>query len=268
LRNNIIVDFASTFLLLSSRIPKQVRQDVLTLWMQGCRRDEIAKKVGIGTGTVSEILKEYRRNDSDFDHVREYVTSVMKTGLTVDQLACATRLNYRLEKLHLSPEQVELFVDNINEFCFLKGIEVEEFIKNVNQVSELSSKSLIPLEALSDHIKEKQREASSLGWEITFKKIERERTLREHNLTEIQLQEFSETGTIERLRTSEGALAEITKERNDAYKEICRLKVRLTWAEYAKKIVLDELIETRRKEARGDSNQDKKSTEIANENGN
>jgi hypothetical protein len=254
---------------MSSRIPTRIRQQILIRWIQGVRRDEIARTVGIGAGTVSEIVKDYSRSDIDFDRMREYILSVMKYGMNVTELASATRLANRLEKLQVSPEQTELFLDEMGEFCFLKGIGVEEFVKNVNQVSELSSKSQIPIEALSDHIKEKQREVSSLSWELTFKKIERERILREHNLTEIQLQEFTETGTIERLRKSEGALAEITKERNDAYKEICRLKVRLNWAEYAKKIVLDELIETRNKEARGDSNQDKKSkTEIENENGN
>jgi hypothetical protein len=41
----------------SSRIPKRVREKVLFLWNQGFSRDEIANATGIGTGTVSEIMK-------------------------------------------------------------------------------------------------------------------------------------------------------------------------------------------------------------------
>jgi hypothetical protein len=227
---------------MSSRVPRQISQDVLIRWIQGVRRDEIARTVGIGAGTVSEIVKDYRDNDSDFDRIREYVLSLIKNGKNVAQLVSANRLDNRLEKLHVSPEQIELFLDNLGEFCFKRRLLPEQFVKNVNEVSELSSKSRIPIEALPDHIREKQNEVSSLGWEIIFKKIEREKKLREYNLTEIQLQEFIETGTMERLRSSEGALAVITKQRNDAYMEICRLKVRLNLAEYAKNLVLDELV--------------------------
>jgi DNA-directed RNA polymerase specialized sigma24 family protein len=44
---------------MSSRTPKEVRIGVLFQWMQGTTRDDIAKKVGIAAGTVSEIIAGY-----------------------------------------------------------------------------------------------------------------------------------------------------------------------------------------------------------------
>ena len=83
----------------SSRIPKGLREKVLFLWFQGISRDEIAKVIGIGTGSVSEIMKVYRTNDSHIDLEREYVMNVRKQGFGIDQLEPAIRLNKRLRSL-------------------------------------------------------------------------------------------------------------------------------------------------------------------------
>jgi hypothetical protein len=50
-----------------SKAPEELREKVLVQWFQGISRDEIAKNIGIGAGTVSEINKMYIQNDSDFD---------------------------------------------------------------------------------------------------------------------------------------------------------------------------------------------------------
>jgi transposase len=45
-----------------SKIPKVVREKAVTEWLQGLARHEIAQNNGIGDGTVTEIIKEYREN--------------------------------------------------------------------------------------------------------------------------------------------------------------------------------------------------------------
>jgi transposase len=42
---------------LASKIPKVVREKVITEWQQGQTRDNIAKNNDIGDGTVTEIIK-------------------------------------------------------------------------------------------------------------------------------------------------------------------------------------------------------------------
>ena len=75
------------------QVPPEIRIEVLNLWLQACSsRDEIAKVVSIGAGTVSEILKAYRQRNPDFDHLRELVVAIKKEGANTEEYAYAIRL--------------------------------------------------------------------------------------------------------------------------------------------------------------------------------
>ena len=106
---------------------------MLFQWLQGNSRDEIAKNVGIGTGTVSAILKMYRENDSEFDLLREYVVNMRKCELDVDKLGPAIRIKNRLVKLSWKEEQVETLFDRIEEHCFKERKEIEVFFKEFEE---------------------------------------------------------------------------------------------------------------------------------------
>ena len=45
------------------KIPREIRLQDIRKWLEGKTRDEIAGELEIGSGTVSEIVKEYRRGD-------------------------------------------------------------------------------------------------------------------------------------------------------------------------------------------------------------
>ena len=42
------------------KIPEPIRAEVMSQWLRGMTRDQIAKDNIIATGTVSEIIKQYR----------------------------------------------------------------------------------------------------------------------------------------------------------------------------------------------------------------
>lgn len=143
--------------------------------------------------------------------------NVKKYGLNTDQLGSSTRLNKRLEKLHLSRDQIESFLDELDEYCFKRGVEAEEFIRNVVDVCSLSRKTRTPVEELPSRIKDMKEEISSLNMEIISKKVEREKALHMYNITERQLREFAmNSPVIERLQTTERNLAIVTAQRNAA----------------------------------------------------
>lgn len=52
------------------RIPQPIRLEVIRKWSRGDSRDEIANATGIGTGTVTGIIKECRLDDAEFDLLR------------------------------------------------------------------------------------------------------------------------------------------------------------------------------------------------------
>jgi predicted DNA-binding protein YlxM (UPF0122 family) len=138
-----------------SKIPKELREKVLVQWIQGISLDEIANNVGIGAGTVSDIMKMYKENNSDFDLEREYVVNVKKRGYTIDQLVSAIKLEL-FEKLGINMEQIESLFDKTDEHRFKRGIEPEDFIKMVFDVCDLS-KTKVPVEELSSDIEKKEK---------------------------------------------------------------------------------------------------------------
>ena len=120
----------------SSKAPEGLRQEVIFQWLQGNSRDEIAKNVGIGAGTVSAILKKYRENDSEFDLLREYIVHMRKCELNIDQLGLAIRIKNRLEKCNWKEEQVETLFDRIEEHRFKERKEIDVFIKEFGEFLE------------------------------------------------------------------------------------------------------------------------------------
>jgi len=51
-------------------------------------RDQITKEEGISTGNVSNIIKEYRQNDSKFGLLRQVALILRSEGYSIESLAC------------------------------------------------------------------------------------------------------------------------------------------------------------------------------------
>ena len=65
---------------MGSHIPKPIKVDVLRKWLHGQSRKQIAKEEDIGTGTVSSIIKEYKKNDTEFDLLRQVAVNLKSQG--------------------------------------------------------------------------------------------------------------------------------------------------------------------------------------------
>ncbi len=77
---------------MGSKIPRPVRLEVIRKWLQGQRRDQIANEIGIGAGTVSGIVKEYRKDDPEFDLLREVALNLKNRGMSIESFAALIRL--------------------------------------------------------------------------------------------------------------------------------------------------------------------------------
>jgi hypothetical protein len=78
---------------MGAKIPKEIRLEVTRKWLQGWSRDQIAGKVGIGAGTFSSIIKEYRTGDFDADLLREVALNLKNGGLDIQGFAPLLRLS-------------------------------------------------------------------------------------------------------------------------------------------------------------------------------
>lgn len=77
---------------MGARIPPTIKNEVISEWLHGIPRDQIAKKNQIGAGTVSAIIKECKQDNSEFDLLREVAVNLKKENLNVGDFASTIRL--------------------------------------------------------------------------------------------------------------------------------------------------------------------------------
>ena len=68
-------------------IPNDIREKVIQLWLRGEVRKEIAVTCGIGEGTVSNIVDDWKRNqgNADADVLRELAVNLKRCGINGTQ---------------------------------------------------------------------------------------------------------------------------------------------------------------------------------------
>jgi transposase len=76
---------------------EQTRRNVIKQWILGFSRDTIAEHYGIGAGTVSSIVANYKvgLEELDFDSIRQLAVEARQQGWNLSELASHARLyNY------------------------------------------------------------------------------------------------------------------------------------------------------------------------------
>jgi DNA-binding CsgD family transcriptional regulator len=75
---------------------EQTRRNVIRQWISGYSRDRIAEQNGIGAGTVSSIVANYKvgLEELDFDSVRQLAVEARQHGWNFADLASHVRLNF------------------------------------------------------------------------------------------------------------------------------------------------------------------------------
>jgi hypothetical protein len=84
---------------MGSKIPKPIKLEVIRKWLEGKSRNKIAKEVGIGAGTVSGIIQEFRQNDPEFDLLREVAVKLKNQGINIESFGSLVRLREILNQI-------------------------------------------------------------------------------------------------------------------------------------------------------------------------
>ena len=179
---------------MGTKVPKIIREKVLTEWLQGVTRDKIAENNDIGDGTVTEIINDYRENDSDIDKQREFIVALMRKGIDLNLFASSIRLNRFTERLGIDEERLETFLVNVQEHCFKKNKETNDFIKGVNDACRVSNSLETSIEELPQKLQDMVNDLNLLEKDIKQKKAERTLMLLNYRMTERQLEEYSKMG--------------------------------------------------------------------------
>jgi hypothetical protein len=226
---------------MSSKIPSEIREQVLTLWLRAYSRDNIARYVGVGAGTVSDIVKDYNQRNPEFVLLREFVVSVKKEGSNIKEHASTIRLKRLLESHNLGEEQIESFLKKASIHCFKKDVGVDTFIKDVNKVSDLVEKTGVALEKLPDYIKELKWERFTLDIDLMSKKAERDAVSRECDAKKIQLEDLNKS--IANIRTIKCMqfIDALEKEKENLAWNLKYVISQWSWERFCRNLLADEL---------------------------
>jgi hypothetical protein len=141
----------------------QTRGNVVREWILGFPRDTIAEHNGIGAGTVSGIIANYKAGleELDFDSIRQLGVEARQYGLNLSELASHFRLYNYFIKSGASEDAIESFIAE-----FGSDISPEKVIELLNQLYDLSKEESIPLDQVPNYIKEKLEEKKKINDDI------------------------------------------------------------------------------------------------------
>ena len=138
-----------------------IKQRVIAQYLQGVSRDRISTDNDIGTGTVSNIIDEWKRavQDSDYESIGELAIHCKKEGISLADLTSSLRIRNYIKQIDPDQERVELFIADVQIHKSHKSsLDVLEKIGNIGLD--------VRLEELEEHIKHKQAEKERLQHEI------------------------------------------------------------------------------------------------------
>jgi DNA-binding transcriptional MerR regulator len=212
---------------MGGKIPNTIRIQVITQWLYGFSRDQIAKANQIGAGTVSEIIKQCKQkeypdgNYSEFDLIRELAVMLKREGVDVKSFASSIRLQRKLDEKGLSEEQIESFMENVDVHCFRSGLTPEEFVNTINKISVLSDNLGIPIDEISQYISQEQERLKEIRQEITYLESTIIKMLQDHNVTINTLREYERNKPLaDNLTATKRELEKVKKERDSYRKDL------------------------------------------------
>lgn len=175
---------------MGGKIPGQIKEEVIRKWLMGVTRDNIARDLDIGKGTVSEIVNSYSLKDSEVSLVRQVALDIKELQADVMTFSQALRLKNILNGIGLKEDKIESLVKTAEVHCFRHGIEVREFFEIVEKVSSYSDEVGMPLEDLSDHIAQQKRSLEELHSEINDAQNNLSAILRDNDVTLRDLEDY------------------------------------------------------------------------------
>ena len=91
-------------------IDQAIKKEVIAQYLQGVSRERIAADNGIGAGTVSNFIDEWKKGvqDSDYESIRELSVFCEKQGMTLNALVSCIRINNYIQSLGASANESAL----------------------------------------------------------------------------------------------------------------------------------------------------------------
>jgi DNA repair exonuclease SbcCD ATPase subunit len=139
---------------MGGKIPREIKKKVIREWIQGIRRDIMAKNNDVGDGTITNIIKDASLQEEyhDMELFRHLAVILKENGLEPVALGFAIRLLRIMEDNGINENQVEPIISDFATYCFKHQISFGTLIQSGYQALSLEEELGVPVKMLPDHI--------------------------------------------------------------------------------------------------------------------
>ncbi len=129
-------------------ISMHVRVNVIKLFLKGYSYDEIAKQTGIGKGTITSIINDFRNGvipippgmGEYVDALRQLVVDLKKHHATVNQVLPYGKLHAKMQEMGVDEGQVDTWLD-ICQSITSQGASNNQFVQAAIELAEATEVS-------------------------------------------------------------------------------------------------------------------------------
>jgi hypothetical protein len=227
---------------LGSKTPLSIKKEVIRHWLKGHPRDQIAREVDIGAGTVSLIIKECKQNDPDFELLREVAFIIKSESMDLNFLASSIRIRKILEDNGLNEEQIESFIEKIEVHCFKRSLKVDEFINLISSISDISDNLDVTIDSLPEYVSQQKEILNEIVQKVVDLRIDKEDLLEEKKLTTDILLDYEKNRPVaEKLVVTQRELEKITRQRDTLEEEITTKGWEIHKLKYEQEVTTEQL---------------------------
>ena len=242
---------------MGGKIPRPIRIQVIRLWLEGKSRDKIAEGLEISAGAVSGVIMDLRRDDPQFDLLREVAVKTKNLKLPIEYFAPLVKLYNVLrekdlltgitgeESIEIMCTRMEALIVALEVSCFKKEQSIEEFVSLVTNMYSTADKLGVSLHTFPEYITDLEDRIDTLRKERDRAEANKEDAFRDYEVTLEQLQEYNDNKPfIQELRKLKQKMADAKEETRNVKNELETEKLfnylgeRQTW-----KVSADELNE-------------------------
>jgi hypothetical protein len=233
---------------MGSATPHSIKVKVIKEWIQGLSRDKIGQNNGIGAGTVTSIIQQAKTNITDIDLMRELALEIKKENLDLNYFASAIRSKKVLDRLDLSEEKVEAFLEGINAHCFRQNINNKEFISKIEEISKTANKLDISIFDIPAFINQKTKQLTELDKKISIKQRQIKQLIEEYGLTIQDLNDYRlNRPLIDKIQELERILKKVENDKSMLMEELFEIDEENSKLKPEKTIQEKEVIEVNKK---------------------
>jgi transcriptional regulator with XRE-family HTH domain len=184
------------------KIPEPIRLQVIRAWLNGKSRDKIAQELGISTGAVSGITEDLRKDDPQFDLLREVAVKLRNQNLDILSFAPIVRSYEVLREkglltdvqgsLDMMQNRMEALIIALEVFCFKERLSIEDFAHLVTNMYNTADNLGIPIQRFPSYITELKDRIDTLTQERDRIGANKQAALRDYGVTLELLREYNE----------------------------------------------------------------------------